>query len=115
MPLAPGRLLINPEYIDENELPEFLKSWEILKAPRPDPSKDSSAFLVEAKLVDFYWMNINVLALDHKRVVVEASQISTIRALKDWGFEPIPCPFFHYAQLVGLFHCATLDIRRRKL
>jgi glycine amidinotransferase len=36
-----------------------------------------------------------------------------IRALKDWGFEPIPCPFLNYAPLGGAFHCATLDIRRR--
>ncbi len=113
MPLAPGRLLINPEYIDEDELPAFLKSWEILKAPPPDPLQNLSSFHFEAESIGFYWLNVNVLPLDHTHMVVEASQTSTIKALKNWGFEPIPCPFFHYAQLGGLFHCATIDIRRR--
>jgi len=36
-----------------------------------------------------------------------------IRALKDWGFEPIPLPFTKFAPFGGAFHCATLDIRRR--
>lgn len=114
MPLAKERLLINPEYIIEEELPDFLKSWEILKAPNPDPMKKSSSFFFDSNSMDFYWWNINVLTLGHNKVVVEASQTATIKALKEWGFEPIPCPFFHYAQLVGLFHCATIDIRRRK-
>jgi glycine amidinotransferase len=35
-----------------------------------------------------------------------------IRALKDWGFEPIPCPFLNYSPFGGSFHCATLDVRR---
>ncbi len=33
--------------------------------------------------------------------------------MKDWGLEPIPCPFLHYAAFGGAFHCATLDVRRR--
>ena len=59
------------------------------------------------------WISINVLMLDQKRVVVEASQHTLIRALRDWGFEPIPCSFLSYAPFGGSFHCATLDIRRR--
>ena len=110
MPLAPGKLLISPEYIDENELPEFLKSWEILKAPKPDPVDDS---FFSAESIGYFWLNINVLVLDHERLVVEASQTSTIKALKDWGFKPIPCSFMKYADFGGLFHCATVDIRRR--
>ena len=51
--------------------------------------------------------------LDPKRVVVQASQTTFIRALRDCGFEPIPCPFLNYAPFGGSFHCATLDIRRR--
>ena len=50
-----------------------------------------------------------VLMLDPKRVVVEASQKTLISALRNWGFEPIPCPFLSYAPFGGSFHCATLD------
>ena len=30
MPLAPGKVLINPEWIDVNQLPDILKKWDIL-------------------------------------------------------------------------------------
>jgi glycine amidinotransferase len=51
--------------------------------------------------------------LDEKRVVVEKRQEPLIKALKDWGFSPIPCSFEAYYPFMGSFHCATLDIRRR--
>ena len=111
MPLAPGRLLISPEYIRKEELPEFLQSWEILEAPRPEPVGFDPFYSEDA--IAFFWLNVNVLALGHGRVIVEASQKATIRALKDWGFEPIPCHFANYISLGGVFHCATIDIRRR--
>ncbi len=44
---------------------------------------------------------------------MDASQPTLIKALKDWGFDPIPCPFLAYGPFGGAFHCATLDIRRR--
>jgi glycine amidinotransferase len=59
------------------------------------------------------WTSINVLMLDHRRVVVDASQPTLHRALKDWGFEPRPLPFLAYGPFGGAFHCATLDTRRR--
>jgi glycine amidinotransferase len=31
------------------------------------------------------WTSINALMLDHRRVVVEASEPTLYRALKDWG------------------------------
>jgi glycine amidinotransferase len=34
-----------------------------------------------------------------------------MQAMKDWGLEPIPCPFLYYAAFGGAFHCATLDVR----
>jgi glycine amidinotransferase len=51
--------------------------------------------------------------LDPKRVVVEASERTLIAAFRDWGFQPIACPFLNYAPFGGSFHCATLDVRRR--
>jgi glycine amidinotransferase len=51
--------------------------------------------------------------LDHRRMVVEASQPTLCRALKDWGFEPLPLAFVAYGPFGGAFHCATLDTRRR--
>lgn len=109
VPLAPGKLLVNPEYIDVNRLPKMFKTWDVLVAPDPDPI---SGYVVSMSMVS-KWISINVLMLDEKRVIVEKSQKSMMRALKDWGFDPIPCPFLNYKPFGGAFHCATLDIRRR--
>jgi len=105
MPLAPGKVLVNPEYIDLNHLPDILKSWDLLIAPEPPPLTDPLCGVSE-------WAGINVLMLDEERIIVEKRQKPLIKALKGWGFNPIPCAFEHYYPFLGSFHCATLDIRR---
>jgi glycine amidinotransferase len=110
LPLGPGKLLVNPEYIDVDRLPPMLKKWDILVAPDPDPIKDR--MLALASLCG-KWLNMNVLMIDEKRVIVDPHHKTTMWAFEKWGFEPIPCPFLHYAAFGGAFHCATLDIRRR--
>ena len=109
MPLAPGKVLVNPDYCDVARLPAALKRWDILVAPRPDPV---SGIMSKISMCS-PWTSINVLMLDEKRVVVDRSQPTLIRALKDWGFDPIDLPFLSYGPFGGSFHCATLDIRRR--
>jgi glycine amidinotransferase len=111
VPLGPGKVLVNPDYVDPAALPPIFKSWDVLVAPRPDPAPLSAWRFRVSQCSP--WISINVLMLDPKRVVVEASQTTLIRALRGWGFEPIPCPFLSYAPFGGSFHCATLDIRRR--
>ncbi len=106
MPLAPGKLLINPEWIDVNKLPPILKSWDILVAPQPVPNNDPLGVVSE-------WISINFLMLDEERIIVEKNQEPLIKALKGWGFKPIPCSFDAYYPFFGAFHCATLDVRRR--
>ena len=110
VPLGPGKVLINPEFVDVTRLPKVLKDWQILVAPQPDPIQSSWRFYLS--LVS-KWISLNMLKLDEKRVICEASQVSMIAALKGWGFEPIPLPFMNYKMFGGGFHCATLDIRRR--
>lgn len=105
MPLVPGKILINPEYIDVDKLPKILKSWDILIPPEPDPIQGVPSMCSK-------WISLNVLMVDEERVIVESGQHSLIRAFQDWGFTPIPCPFINFAPFGGSFHCATLDIRR---
>jgi glycine amidinotransferase len=109
MPLAPGKVLINPDYVDTERLPPLFKTWDVLVAPRPDPVEGIMSRISMCSP----WTSINVLMLDEKKVVVDASQPTLIRAFKDWGFDPIPCPFLSYGPFGGSFHCATLDVRRR--
>lgn len=110
VPLAPGKVLVNPEYVDPARLPAVLDSWDVLVAPEPDPIP--GLLNVHLSLVS-KWIAMNVFMLDETRVIVEASQKSMHKALREWGFEPIPTPFMNYKLFGGGFHCATLDIRRR--
>jgi len=109
MPLAPGKVMVNPEYIDTMRLPPVLRSWDVLVAPYPDPTPRWWTLFSMSSA----WINMNVLMLDDKRVIVEKSQTSMIKALSDWGFTPIACAFTSFAPFGGSFHCATLDVRRR--
>lgn len=107
VPLAPGKVLISPEYVDVRRLPRALRGWEILVAPEPVPTIHDPLGIISR------WGAINVLMLDADRPIVEARQEPLIEALRGWGFEPIPVPFEAYYPFMGGFHCATLDIRRR--
>ncbi|MEP0857573.1 amino acid adenylation domain-containing protein [Trichocoleus sp. DQ-U1] len=109
VPLAPGKVLVNPLFIDVDSLPDYFKSWDILLAPKPNRTPMA---LYDTKVIS-QWVNMNVLSLDEERVIVEKSQEYMIQALKDWGFKPIPCEFESYYPFMGSFHCATLDVRRR--
>ena len=110
MPLAPGKVLVNPEYVDTADLPPVLRSWDVLVAPEPDPIRGWRN--VHLSMVS-KWISMNVLMLDPQRVVVEKTQTSMQRLLERHGFTPVPCPFMNYKPFGGSFHCATLDIRRR--
>ncbi|QDT12896.1 amidinotransferase [Stieleria marina] len=106
LPLAPGKVMVNPDYVDIDRLPSVLDDWEILIPPAPVGNADPLRICSP-------WISLNVLMLDQDRIVVERRQEPLIRALKEWGFTPIPCSFEHYFPFMGSFHCATLDIRRR--
>jgi glycine amidinotransferase len=110
LPLGPGKLLINPEYIDPDRLPPAFRKWDILVAPEPDPITDR---MLKITSMCGKWLSLNVLMVDEKRVIAERHHTGMLRALEKWGFDPIPCEFLHFAPFGGAFHCATLDIRRR--
>jgi glycine amidinotransferase len=107
MPLRPGMAIASPEYLDLDNLPKILKSWEVLTPPELVPIAHDPLRIVSK------WIAINMLMLDEERVVVERRQEPLIKKLKEWGFKPIPCSFEAYYPFMGSFHCATLDVRRR--
>lgn len=106
MPLAPGVLLVNPDYVHVDRLPSFFDNWEKIIAPRPRYTDKNVLGSLSG------WLNINLLSLDEKRVIVEKEQHDTIALLKKKGFQPIPCSFESYYPFIGSFHCATLDVSR---
>jgi glycine amidinotransferase len=111
VPLGPGKLMINPKYINKDDLPPIVRSWDILEAPRPD--RVSGGIVNEIGSMCSTWLNMNVLMLDEQRVVVDRSQVSMIKALKRWGLTPIPSSLKYLGTFGGSFHCVTMDIRRR--
>jgi len=110
MPLAPGKLLVNPDYLDVARLPPMFKSWDIMVAPRPVVP---SGMLFKLASMTSAWISLNVLMLDEQRVIVEENQGPLIAMLERYGFKPIPCGFTDFLPFGGAFHCATLDVRRR--
>lgn len=106
VPLAPGRLLINPVRVTERTLPAMFSDWEILTPPDPTVPDDHPFYFTSK------WLSLNVLSLDEKRVVVDAAEGAMIDFLKSKGFDPIPVPFRNFGSLGGAFHCATCDVRR---
>ena len=107
VPLAPGKAIVSPEFIDKSKLPPMFRTWEVREAPPPPGGSDAASLMASC------WLSINVLSLDEKRVVVEETQEPFIRFLKDWGFTPILCPFGNCYDFGGSFHCYTADVRRR--
>ncbi|MFJ4621971.1 amidinotransferase [Streptomyces sp. NPDC088812] len=105
MPLAPGKLLVNPERVPK--VPDLFKGWDVLEAPAP-VIPDAHPLYMTSK-----WINMNLLMLDETRVVVERQDEPMINALEKFGLTPIPCDFRNFNSFGGSFHCATLDVRRR--
>lgn len=106
MPLAPGKALINPNWVDPARLPSALRRWDILVAPAPRSTP------VETLGWMSDWISMNVFMLDEQRVVVERKQEDLMNALRRWGFKVIPCRFEDHYPFLGSLHCATLDTVR---
>ncbi|RKH58468.1 amidinotransferase [Corallococcus aberystwythensis] len=105
VPLAPGKLLINPERVPK--VPDLFKGWDVFRAPRPSIPADHTLYMTSK------WINMNVLMLDEERVIVERSDEPMIACFKKWGFKPLLCDFRNFNSFGGSFHCATADVRRR--
>eukprot|EP00953_Heterococcus_sp_UTEX-ZZ885_P042192 21464-Heterococcus_DN1.PRE.6 len=89
------------------KLPDMFKGWEVFVAEKPVLPDSHPLFFTSP-----WTASCNILLIDEKRVLVEASETPTIEAFKRWGFTPIPVPFRHFLPFGGSFHCATCDVRR---
>ena len=105
MPLCPGKLLVNRDRL--KKIPKMFEHWDVMYAPAPCMPESHLLYMTSR------WINMNVLMLDHERVIVEKSEASIIKAFKAFGFKPIPCSFTNFNTFGGSLHCATGDIRRR--
>jgi N-dimethylarginine dimethylaminohydrolase len=105
--LRPGVALLNPSRMNDRNLPSFFDGWKILWCPDPvdigyfPPYRNASA-----------WVGMNLLMLDERTAIVEATQAPLIAQLKAERFEVIPVPMRHARTLAGAVHCVTLDLHR---
>lgn len=104
MPLAPGKLLLNPNRV-KTVTPMF-DTWEIRYSPEPMLPADHLLYMSSA------WLSMNVFMVSETQVVVEAGETSLIKVLEEWDFEVLPVSFRNVMRFGGCFHCVTVDVRR---
>ena len=104
--LREGLCLLNPARVNEQNMPEALKSWDKIWSP---PMVDIGYHKFQRGSV---WIGLNLLSVDEKTVVVDNSQKELISELKKYGIESLDCKIRHARTLGGSFHCVTTDIHR---
>lgn len=104
--LREGLCLLNPARVNEQNMPEVLKSWDKIWSP---PMVDVGYHKVQRASV---WIGVNLLSVDEKTVIVDNSQKDLINELKKYGIESLDCRIRHARTLGGSFHCVTTDIHR---
>jgi len=104
--LREGLCLLNPERVNEKNMPEFLKSWDKIWCP---PMVDIGYHqTIRASL----WIGVNLLSVDENTVIVDNRQKELITELKKYGIDTLDCQIRHSRTLGGSFHCVTTDLVR---
>ncbi|EKD70962.1 MAG: hypothetical protein ACD_46C00314G0007 [uncultured bacterium] len=106
--LRPGLALVNPARVNENNIPELLKKWDILTAPEMIEYQYSNHGSFSTK-----WLGMNLLMLSPQLAVVDKHQTPLIKLLEKNGIDVLPLLLRHGRTLGGGFHCITLDVRRK--
>lgn len=93
-----------PSSSQEYALPEMFKGWDIFVAQSPILPASHPLYFTSP-----WTASCNVIMLDEKRVVVEASEEPTIKAFESWGFETIKVgDMLCCAVLYSLFLCTAV-------
>jgi glycine amidinotransferase/scyllo-inosamine-4-phosphate amidinotransferase 1 len=104
--LREGLCLLNPERVNEGNMPEMLKSWDKIWSP---PMVDIGYHKIEKASV---WVGINLLSIDENTVIVDNRQTELIKELKKYNIAALDCKLRHSRTLGGSFHCVTADMIR---
>lgn len=107
MPLAAGTVLLNPMRVNDNNLPEYFKTWKKIWCTEPIATPYHENWAPASP-----WLGMNVLSLSDKLVAVEERQTNIIKQLEDNGFDVMPVRMRHCRTLSGGPHCVTLDTVR---
>ena len=105
--LRPGLVLLNPERIHKDRVPEILKKWDIIWSPEPEDFSFYPPYNNASK-----WIGMNLLMIRPDLAVVEESQVALIRLLEKNKIAVMPVRIRHQRTLGGGAHCVTLDLVR---
>lgn len=108
--LRNGLVLCNPARVNEANMPDFLRQWEILYCPPLIQKPFDTAYLSQSIACD--WIDMNLFSISPNTVVVDKWQNPLIKLLEKRGFTVIPLELRHSRFMGGGFHCVTLDTRR---
>jgi scyllo-inosamine-4-phosphate amidinotransferase 1 len=104
--LREGLCLLNPERVNENNIPDFLKSWDKIWCP---PMVDIGYHKTIRASV---WIGVNLLSVDENTVIVDNRQTDLIKELKKHNIDALDCKIRHSRTLGGSFHCVTTELLR---
>ncbi|KAB1990751.1 MULTISPECIES: inosamine-phosphate amidinotransferase 1 [Streptomyces] len=107
VPLRPGLVLLNPERVNDDNMPGFLRDWEKIWCPE----LEDIGFVGERPYCST-WIGMNLLVLKPGLVVADDRQPELLRTLEKHGVDVLPQRLTHARTLGGSFHCVSLDIRR---
>ncbi|NTW04577.1 MAG: serine/threonine protein kinase [Peptococcaceae bacterium] len=106
--LRPGLIINNPTRPLPKEQRKIFEAndWQIIDASMPSHSEPPPLCYSSV------WLSMNCLVLDHKTVLVEASETLQIEQMDKLGMNVIPVPFRDAYAFGGGLHCATADVYR---
>ncbi|MEO3803150.1 hypothetical protein [Nonomuraea sp. B1E8] len=105
--LRPGLTLLNPERINDENLPSALRKWDAIWCPPMNTTSASSPYPLSSR-----WIGMNLLMVNPELAIIDATQHALIRELERNGIDTLPLTLRHARTLGGGFHCVTLDVVR---
>ena len=105
--LRPGLALLNPERVNDANLPDVLRKWDVIWCPPMNAVTPASPYPLSSQ-----WIGMNLLMLNPELAIVDAAQHELIRELERNGIDVLPLTLRHARTLGGGFHCVTLDVVR---
>jgi N-dimethylarginine dimethylaminohydrolase len=105
--VRPGLVVLNPERIREDQIPEVLRDWDVIWCSTPVDTGWDGPY-PRASI----WQGMNFMMINPELAVVNELQVPLIRELERHGVEVLPLRTRHARTLSGGFHCVSLDVRR---
>jgi len=106
--LRPGLVLLNPERVNNNNLPKPLKKWDKIWCPKLVDIGFSGKHAYSS-----IWVGMNILMVNQNLAIVDKRQTKLIKVLEKNKIDVIPLELRHARTLGGGFHCVTIDVKRK--